>query len=123
MAPATSGGNPGSRTGRKRSMRARKRVARDFFAALHAFEEEGVARTLGDAQIGADGSQQIRRKNIVDGDEVALLGEALEFSEVRLDHRRLRGFAWRRDSSVRKAPSTALRMADSGARFSVQISH
>ena len=36
---------------------ARKRVARDFFAAFDAFEEEGVPRPLGDSQVGADGSQ------------------------------------------------------------------
>src|SRR6266568_2764188 len=72
MAPATRGGNPGSRTGRKRSMRSRR--------------NEMGSRSLGDAQIGADGSQQIRGKNIVDGDEVALFREALKFAEVRLDH-------------------------------------
>src|SRR5207247_6980896 len=65
---------------------ARKCVARDFFAALDALEKEGVPRTLGDAQIGADGSQQIRGKNIGDRDEVTLFREAPKFSEVRLDH-------------------------------------
>ena len=67
-------------------MRAREGVARDFLSALDAFKEEGIARALGDSQIGADGSQQIRGKNIVDRDEVALFREALKFAEVRLDH-------------------------------------
>src|SRR5216684_1455252 len=86
MAPATSGGKPRSRTGRKRSMRSRKGVAGDFFAAFDAFEKEGVPSALGDTQIGADGSQQIGGKNVVDRDEVALFRETLEFAEVRLDH-------------------------------------
>src|SRR6266481_5657772 len=67
-------------------VRARKRVARDLFAALDTFEQEGVSRALGDSQIGADRSQQISGKNVIDRDEVALFGEALEFAEVRLDH-------------------------------------
>src|SRR5260370_39706258 len=67
-------------------VRAGESVASDFFTALDALEKEGVARTLGDAQIGTDGRQQIRGKNIVDRDEIALFGEALEFAEVRLDH-------------------------------------
>ena len=67
-------------------VRARERIARDFFAALDAFEKEGIPRTLGDSQIGADGRQQIRGKNIVDGNEVSLFRKALEFAEVRLDH-------------------------------------
>src|SRR5467141_3386879 len=65
---------------------ARKSVARDLFAALHALEKEGVPRALGDAQIGADWSQQIGGKNIGDRDEVALFREALKFVEIRLDH-------------------------------------
>ncbi len=67
-------------------MRARKGVAGDFFAAFDAFEKEGVPCTLGDAQIGANGSQQIGGKNVVDRDEVTLFRETLEFAEVRLDH-------------------------------------
>ena len=67
-------------------MRARKCITRDFFPAFDAFEKEGVPGTLGDSQIGADRSQQIRGKDIVDGDKVALFREALKFSEVRLDH-------------------------------------
>ncbi len=67
-------------------MRARERVTRDLFATFHALEKEGIPRALGDAQIGAYGGQQIRGKNVVDRDEVALFGEALEFAEIRLDH-------------------------------------
>src|SRR5229473_261342 len=67
-------------------MRACEGVAGDFFAAFHTFEKEGVPRTLGNAQIGADGSQQVRRKDVVDADQVALFCQALKFSKVRLDH-------------------------------------
>src|SRR6266852_84772 len=74
MAPATSGGSPGSRTGRKRSMRLRRN------------EKGGVSRTLRDTKICADGGQQVRGKNMVNRDEVALFREALKFAEVRLDH-------------------------------------
>ena len=62
-------------------------VAGDFFAAFHAFEQKGVARALGDAQVGAHGSEQIGGQNVVNRDEIALLGEALKFFEVGLDHR------------------------------------
>ncbi len=61
-------------------MRARKGVAGDFFSAFDTFEKEGVTGALGDAQIGADGSQQIRGKNVVDRDEVTLFRETLEFA-------------------------------------------
>src|SRR6267143_123482 len=67
-------------------VRARKCITRDFFAAFNAFKKEGIPRALGDSQIGADGSQQIRGKNIVDRDEVALFRKALKFTEARLDH-------------------------------------
>ncbi len=67
-------------------MRTREGVARDFFASLDTFEEEGIPGTLGNAQVGADGGQQVRGKNVVDRDEIALFGEALKFAEVRLDH-------------------------------------
>ena len=125
MAPATRGGRPGRRTGRKRShanaqkrdgvallpndavaafhdagaadvaknlfgIRAGEGVARDFFAALDAFEQEGIACALRDAQIGADRRQQVGRKHIENRNQVALLCEPLEFAEVRLDHRGLR---------------------------------
>src|SRR5260370_53764 len=62
------------------------RVARDFFASLDTYEEEGIPGTLGNAQVGADRSQQVRRKNVIDRDEIALFSEALKFAEVRLDH-------------------------------------
>src|SRR6267143_176181 len=67
-------------------VRARERVTRDFFAALHTLEKEGVLSTQGDSQIGADRRQQIRGKNVVDRDEVALFRKALKFTEIRLDH-------------------------------------
>ena len=67
-------------------MGAGKRVARDFFAAFHAFQEERIPRALRDPQIGADGRQQIRGKHVVHGNEIPLFGQALKFAEVRLDH-------------------------------------
>ncbi len=122
MAPATSGGKPGTRTGTKFlhasaekcdgifffpddalaafenagagsvaedffGIRTRKRVARDFFAAFDAFEQEGIARALSDAKVCAHRGQKICGKNVVDRDQVALLGEALKFFEVGLNHR------------------------------------
>src|ERR1700674_1708143 len=66
---------------------ARKRVARDSFAAFNALQKKRVPRTLRDSQIGADGRQQICGKHVIDRDEVSLLREALKFTEVRLDHR------------------------------------
>src|SRR5215472_10560562 len=68
-------------------VRTSERVARDFFAALDAFQKKRVARALGDAQVSADGGEQVRRKDIIDGDEVSLFGEALEFAKVRLNHK------------------------------------
>ena len=67
-------------------MRTREGIARDFFAAFDAFQEKRVARALRDAQVGAYRSQQVRGKYIVNGDEVSLFREALEFAEVRLNH-------------------------------------
>src|ERR1700730_3118233 len=80
-------------------------VARDFFPAFHAFEQERVARTLRNAEIGADGGKQVRGKNIVDRDEIALLGETLEFAEIGADHEELR-----ERLSLRKAVRTARRI-------------
>src|SRR5438552_4885850 len=68
-------------------VRSRKGVARDFLAAFHAFEKEGIPRALGNPQVGADRCQQIRGKNVIDRDKVALFRETLKFAEVRLDHR------------------------------------
>src|SRR5262249_133605 len=67
-------------------MRAGKRVARDFFAALDRFQQKRVARGLCDAQIGADGRQQVRGKNVIDGNQVSLFGESAEFGKARLNH-------------------------------------
>src|SRR5580700_6531911 len=67
-------------------IRAGKCVAGDFFAALHAFQQKGVARTLGQTEISADGSEQVRRKYLINRDKVALFGETLEFAEVGLNH-------------------------------------
>ena len=74
-------------------MRAGKRVARDFFAALNAFQQEGIARALRNPQVGAYGREQVRGEHIEDGNQVPLLGQALKFAKVRLDHRGLRGLA------------------------------
>src|SRR5215475_10394613 len=63
-----------------------KRVARNFFAALDALEEKRKARSPRDSQIRADGRQQVSRKDVVNGDEISLLGEPLKFLERRLNH-------------------------------------
>src|SRR2546421_8053965 len=81
-----------------------------------------MPRTLCDPQVRADRRQQIRGKNVVNRDEVSLLREALKFTEVRLDHRGPRGGAGD-DFSSRNAPSMAWRIAASGARRFIQISH
>src|ERR1700756_339511 len=99
-------------------MRACKRVAGDFFSALDAFEQEGIARTLRDAQISADRRQQIGGEHVVNRNEVALFGEPLKFTEVRANHGELR-----RRSSSRKAARTACLIAFSGADCFIQSSH
>src|SRR5256885_11180177 len=102
-------------------MRARERVARDLFAAFHALQQERMARSLCDSQIGAHGSQQIRRENIVNRNQVPVFRETLKFAKIRQDHRALRGLA--DAASARKTANTARRMAASGARRFIQISH
>src|SRR5260370_8540702 len=87
-------------------MGAGKRIAGDVFGALDAFEQEGIAGALRDAQIGADRRKQIRGKNVVHRNEISLLCEALKFAEVRSDHGELRP-----RSSARNAARTAPRMA------------
>src|SRR5262249_28756834 len=59
---------------------------RDFFAALHRFEQERIAGALRDAQVGAHGCKQIRRKNMVNRNEVSLFGEAAELGKTWLNH-------------------------------------
>ena len=67
-------------------MRAGEGVASDFLSAFHTFKKKRVACALRNAQVGADGRKQIRGKYVVDGDEVPLFRETLEFAEVRLNH-------------------------------------
>ena len=59
-----------------RWIRAGKRVAGDRLAAFDAFEQERIFRVAGDAQIGADGRQQIGGVGFVDGHEIALAARA-----------------------------------------------
>ena len=72
-------------------IRASESVTGDFFAAFDAFEQKRISRALSNAQIGADRCEQIGRKHVVDGDEVSLFCEALEFAEVRLNHGSVHG--------------------------------
>ena len=67
-------------------VRAGKSVPRNFLAAFHAFEKERVPGALCDSKIGAHGCEQVRGKYVVNGDEVSLLSETLEFAKVRLNH-------------------------------------
>ena len=68
-------------------IRAGKCVACDFFAAFDAFEQEGIARALRNAKVGAHRSQKIGGKNVVDRNQVALFGETLKLLEIGLNHR------------------------------------
>jgi hypothetical protein len=68
-------------------IRTGKRVTRDFFAAFHALQQERMPRTLCDAEIRADGCEQVGGKNVINRYEIALFGEALKFGEGRLNHR------------------------------------
>src|SRR4029077_15589146 len=67
-------------------IRACKCVAGNFFAAFDAFEKEGIFGAVGEAEMSADGRQQIGRKCVVHRDEVALASEAGKRFEVRLNH-------------------------------------
>ena len=99
-------------------MCTRKGVPRDFFAAFDAFEQKRVTRALRDAQIRADWCQQVGGKNVINRNQIALLGKALKFTEIRANHDELRP-----RSSARKAAKTARRMAFCGAGRFIHISH
>ena len=61
-------------------IRSGEGVAGDVFAALDAFEQEGIFCAVRDAQMRADRREQVGGEGVVDRDEIALLGEAREKS-------------------------------------------
>src|SRR5579872_193424 len=81
-------------------------VASDFFAALDAFEQAGVAGMARESQVGADGGEKIGRKGFVDRDEIALTGQAGKTLKIGLDHPRTDC------SSFCNAATTTRRMTD-----------
>jgi hypothetical protein len=103
-------------------IRANEGVTRDLFAAFDAFEQKGVARLTRKAQVRGNRREQIGRERGVHGNQIAAARETRKFLEVWLD----RCVAHRRAnfrSSCRSAWLTTRRIADSGARKPVQISH
>src|ERR1700686_4517189 len=100
-------------------MRPRKRIARNFLAAFHAFQQKRIARASRDPQVRAYRCQQIRGKHVVNRYKIALLRKSLKFPKVRLDHARLPRLLSEGASSARNDCKTARRMAASGALFPV----
>ena len=98
-------------------IRAGEGVARDVLAALDAFEQEGIFCVVREAQMRADGGEQVGGEGFVHRDEIALARERREGSEIGLNH------CAAIFSSFERARKTARRMAASGARSPVQISH
>ncbi len=113
-------------------IRSGEGVAGDVLAAFDAFEEKRIFCAVGDAQMRADGREQVGGEGVVDRDEIALAGEAREGFEIGLNHRVGR-LDFRRDAiggdfcsnfpAAARARTTAWRMGASGARWPIQISH
>ena len=80
---------------------ADERVARDFFAALNAFEQKCVTRLAREAKIRGHRGEQVGRERGIHGHEIAAAREARKFLEVGLD----RHVAHRRASSLSSCPS------------------
>ena len=61
-------------------------VARDFFAAFHAFEKTGVVSVARKPQIGGDRSEQIGADGFVHGNEIPLPRHFAKCFEIGLNH-------------------------------------
>ena len=98
-------------------IRSGEGVARDVLAAFDAFEQKRIFCVVREAQVRADGREQVRCEGLVDRDKVALARELRKRLKIGLNHRAAIF------SSLCRARKTARRMAASGARWPVQISH